>query len=121
MRTKRPKRARSTLQKIEIRAVPSQYRPEGFFSQVEARITWCFNGTRVTALEERSAAAVGHRLVADALEATPPTDQWSFTTEVTTSYRDITQVKVGIELADGGGDEMERAKALLTEITARLK
>ena len=118
---KRPKKNHSTLQKIEIRAVPSQYRPEGFFSQVEARITWCFNGTQISILEERSGAAVGHRLVADALEATPPSEQWAFSTEVATSYRDITQVKIAIELADGGEGEMERAKALLTEITARLK
>ena len=119
--TRLTKRPRSTLQKIEIRAVPSQYRPEGFYSQVEARITWCFNGTRVTQLEERSAAAVGHRLVADALEATPPTEGWCLSTEVVTSYRDLTVVKVAIELADGGADEMERAKALLTEITAQLR
>lgn len=118
---KRTKKTRSSLQKVEIREVPSQYRPDGFFSQVEARITWCFNGTSVTALEERSAAAVGHRLVANLLEATPPTEGWCLSTEVVTSYRDITVVKVAIELADGGAGEMERAKALLTEITAQLK
>ena len=118
---KRTKRTNSTLQKVEIRAVPSQYRPEGYYSQVEARLTWCFNGTAVSIVEERSAAAVGHRMVADGLEATSPTERWNFSTEVTTSYRDVTQIKVAIELADGGSDEMARAKALLSALVERIR
>ena len=64
---------------------------------------------------------MGHRLVADALEATPPWEKWNVSTEVVTSYRDITKVKVAVELNEGDADETARARALLTSIVARLQ
>jgi hypothetical protein len=88
---------------------------------VSTRISWCFNGTRVSVLEERSALAVGHRLVADALERTPPDENWSFATSVSDSYRDITSITVTLELGFGTEDEMERAQAFMAEMTRRLK
>ncbi len=99
--------------KIEIKAIESQY-SEGRWSEVRAAIRWSFGGTRVTILEERSALATAHRLVAELLEATPPTEHWNVSTEVTSSYRDITAVRIAIELADGDEREEAAAKALLT-------
>ena len=107
-----------TPKHIEIRSIESG---SGYCSRVEAVMTWSFGGTPVSIVEERSAHAVGHRLVADALEATAPWEKWNVSTDVITSYRDITKVKVAIELNDGDADETARARALLTTIVARLQ
>lgn len=112
---------RSSLEKIEIRTTPSEYR-EGSWSRVAAIITFRLHGTQVSSLEERSALAVAHRVAADLLEAMPPDGAWcSPAAEVVTSYRDIAVVKVELELCDGTAAEAERARALLAQVTAELK
>ena len=109
-------KARTPTQ-IEIRSIESG---SGYCSRVEAVMTWSFGGTPVSIVEERSAHAVGHRLVADALEATPPWEKWNLSTEVVTSYRDVTKVKLAIELNNGDLDETARARALLHQVLAPL-
>ena len=106
-----------TPKQIEIRSIESG---SGYCSRVEAVMTWCFDGAPVSIVEERSAHAVGHRLVADALEATPPWEKWNVSTEVVTSYRDVTKVKLAIELNNGDIDETARARALLHQVLAPL-
>ena len=108
--------AKSGMNKIEIRAIPSQY-TDGAWSRVIVRLGWCLDGTQVSITEERSAQAVGHRLVADALEATTPGENWTFGTKLITSYRDVIEIKVTLKLGYGTADEMERARAFLTELT----
>ena len=51
--------AKSGMNKIEIRAIPSQY-TDGAWSRVIVRLGWCLDGTQVSITEERSAQAVGH-------------------------------------------------------------
>ena len=117
---KKANKSKSSLEKIEIRAVESDC-AVGAWARVEARLTFCLHGTSVSILEVRSALATCHRLAADLLEATPPDAWWSSPrVEEVTTHRDTTVVKVEVELAEGTSSEMERAKALLTEITNRL-
>jgi hypothetical protein len=116
----RTKMAKKTLTKIEIKAQPSQY-SDGAWSRVVVRLGWCFRGTAVSIIEERSVQAVGHRLVADALERTPPTERWSFATALHTSYRDVVEITVTLELGFGTAGETARAKTFLTELTKRIK
>jgi hypothetical protein len=118
-RTQRTETQMAKPNKIEIQSIPSRH-VEGAWSRVVAHIGWCFHGTAVSILEERSALAVGHRLVADALERTPPTEQWSFATSVSDSYRDIVTITVTLELAFGDEPEMQRAKAFMAELTKTL-
>ncbi len=115
------KKGKSTLHQLSVRPIPSEYRA-GAWSRVRATIKWRFEHTRVTALEERSAAAVAHRIAADLLEAMPPDESWCLpTVELVTSYGDLVEVAVSIELAHGTAEECQRATALITAVTNRLK
>jgi hypothetical protein len=114
------KKMSSTLEKIEVKGIPSQY-TEGSWSSASAKLRWAFRSTAVTVWEERSALAVGHQLVADVLEATPPSERWNVSTELVTSYRNVVEIRLSIELAEGTAAEMERAVALLHEITGQVK
>ena len=115
------KKGKSSLYQLSVRPIPSEYRA-GAWAKVRATIRWRFEHTRVTVLEERSAVATAHRLAADLLEATPPHETWCLPeVELVTSYSDIVEVAITVELAHGGEDECRRATALLTETTDRLK
>ena len=104
--------------RTEVRATESEY-TAGYWSKVVADLQFTFPA-RITHVDERSANAIGHRLIADLLETSPADEHWCLSTEVTGSYRDIVQVRIAIELTNGDDDEMARAKAVLTEMTARL-
>src|SRR5262249_31758361 len=110
----------SALAWIEIRAIESQY-TEGTWGRVVADIRWTFQFAQVSAIEVRSAEATGHRIAAEVLEGTAPMERWIVATEVLSSGRQTVKVRVGLELANGDRAEMERAKELLTEVTARLR
>jgi hypothetical protein len=113
-------KGKSSLYQLSVRPIPSRY-TTGAWASVRATIKWRFEHTRVTSLEERSAVAVAHRIAAEVLEATPPDESWCLPeVELVTSYSDIVEVAIAVELAHGSEDECRRARALLTEITNRL-
>ena len=110
---------RACTTNIEIRPVESSYEA-GSWARVDGIVT-CRFGTSVTACEERGVAAAGHRLAALALEATPLEERWVVSTELVTSYANVSVTKLSLELADGTVAEMERAKAFFTALMANAR
>ena len=104
---------------IEIRPIESSYEA-GSWARVDGIVT-CRFGTSVTSREERGVAAAGHRLAALALEATPAEERWVISTELVTSYANVSVAKVALELSDGTVAEMERAKAFFTALMANAR
>jgi hypothetical protein len=105
-----------TLESVSVKPIESQY-SEGSWSGVRATLTYKFAG----ALDERGVLATGHRILADALDATPAAERWNLSVEVSGSYRDVVMLRLAVELADGSPAEMERAQKFLTNQTARAK
>ena len=116
----RTKTTKPRLLTIEILPIRSEY-DENSWARVRALLTFRLNPDEGRGEGARAALAACHRLAADLLEAMPPAKTYCTPEVEECETFGITSIcKVEIELCKGNDEEMERAKALLTEVTNRL-
>ena len=105
---------------IEILPIRSDYDANSW-ARVRALLTFRLNPEEGRGEGARTAMAACHRLAADLLEAMPPAKDWCAPqVEECETFGTTTKIKVAMDLLNGTDEEMERAKALLTEVTNRL-
>jgi hypothetical protein len=98
-----------SVESVTIRAIRSQYEV-GAWSAVRAVFHWRFSGARATVSHERIAMAAAHRVAADLLDAAPTLARWSLpNVDLVTSYSDVVQTAIEVELARGTDEEKDAA------------